>query len=290
MTMRRAEILSALEAVGRQPDEMIDLAEAALLLGALDYPETDLAPYRRHLAALAANLADTAAQEHETLDGRVAALTQVLAEQHGYAGDRRTYDDLQNANLVRVIDRRKGQGTFVHDGAPGLWLLQSSEGFFQDEVDRAGHAVTSRTIRAERGELPVWACEALDLPAGSSGATLERLRSVDGAVALYVVNHLPEALADAAMTIANSNESLYRRLYEHAGILPHGGRRTLEAVSAEDWLAALLELEPGAPVAFIESVGWDAQLRPFDTYRAWLRTDRTRIDVQVSGTAPASAH
>jgi regulator of sirC expression with transglutaminase-like and TPR domain len=108
MTMRRAEILTALEAVGRQPDEMIDLAEEALLLGALDYPETDLAPYRRHLAALASNLADTAAQEHETLDGRVAALTQVLAEQHGYAGDRRTYDDLQNANLVRVIDRRKG--------------------------------------------------------------------------------------------------------------------------------------------------------------------------------------
>jgi regulator of sirC expression with transglutaminase-like and TPR domain len=108
MTMRRAEILSALEGVGRQPDEMIDLAEAALLLGALDYPDTELAPYRRHLAALASNLADTAAQEHETLDGRVAALTQVLAEQHGYAGDRRTYDDLQNANLVRVIDRRKG--------------------------------------------------------------------------------------------------------------------------------------------------------------------------------------
>ncbi len=108
MTMRRAEILNALEVVGRQPDEMIDLAEAALLLGALDYPDTDLAPYRRHLAALASNLADIAVQEKETLDGRVAALTQVLAEQHGYGGDRRTYDDLQNANLIRVIDRRKG--------------------------------------------------------------------------------------------------------------------------------------------------------------------------------------
>jgi regulator of sirC expression with transglutaminase-like and TPR domain len=106
--MRRAEILNVLEAVGRQPDEMIDLAEVALLLAALDYPETDLAPYRRHLAALASNLADIAAQEKETLDGRVAALTQVLAEQHGYAGDRRTYEDLQNANLIRVVDRRKG--------------------------------------------------------------------------------------------------------------------------------------------------------------------------------------
>jgi regulator of sirC expression with transglutaminase-like and TPR domain len=108
MTMRRAEILNALEAVGRQPDEMIDLAEAALLLAALDYPETDLAPYRRHLAALASNLADIPVPERETLDGRVAALTQVLAEQHGYSGDRRTYEDLQNANLIRVIDRRKG--------------------------------------------------------------------------------------------------------------------------------------------------------------------------------------
>jgi regulator of sirC expression with transglutaminase-like and TPR domain len=106
--MRRAEILNALEAVGRQPDEMIDLAEAALLLGALDHPEIDLAPYRRHLAALASNLTDIAVQERESLDGRVAALTQVLAEQHGYTGDRRTYDDLQNANLIRVIDRRKG--------------------------------------------------------------------------------------------------------------------------------------------------------------------------------------
>ena len=104
--MRRAEILNALEAVGRQPDDMIDLAEVALLLAALDYPETDLAPYRRHLAALASNLTDIAAQEKETLDGRVAALTQVLAEQHGYAGDRRTYEDLQNANLIRVVDRR----------------------------------------------------------------------------------------------------------------------------------------------------------------------------------------
>ena len=106
--MRRAEILSALEAVGRQPDDIIDLAEVALLLAALDYPDTDLAPYRRHLAALASNLADIAVQEKETLDGRVAALTQVVAEQHGYGGDRRTYDDLQNANLIRVIDRRKG--------------------------------------------------------------------------------------------------------------------------------------------------------------------------------------
>src|SRR5258708_358482 len=91
--MRRAEILSALEGVGRQPDEVIDLAEAALLLAALDRPDTDLGPYRRHLATLASNLADIPLTEHDGLDARAAALTQIVAEQHGYIGDRRTYDD-----------------------------------------------------------------------------------------------------------------------------------------------------------------------------------------------------
>jgi regulator of sirC expression with transglutaminase-like and TPR domain len=106
--MRRAEILSALESVGLQPDETIDLAEVALLLAALDQPEADLAPYRRHLAQLASNLADIEVSENDILGERAAALAYVMAEQHGYAGDRRTYDDLLNASLMGVIDRRKG--------------------------------------------------------------------------------------------------------------------------------------------------------------------------------------
>ena len=39
---------------------------------------------------------------------RAVALARVLFDRHGYGGDRLTYDDLQNANLMRVIDRRKG--------------------------------------------------------------------------------------------------------------------------------------------------------------------------------------
>jgi regulator of sirC expression with transglutaminase-like and TPR domain len=106
--MRRAEILNGLQLVGRQSDESIDLAEAALLLAALDAPDTDLAPYRRHLAELAADLADIAPGAAHTLETKIGALCQVLARQHGYAGDKRTYDDLQNANLIHVIDRRRG--------------------------------------------------------------------------------------------------------------------------------------------------------------------------------------
>jgi GntR family transcriptional regulator len=189
-----------------------------------------------------------------------------------------------------LIERLKGQGSFVRRGEPGLWLLQSSEGFFHDEVDRLGRTVTSTILRAERGALPIWACKALQIPEGSSGATLERLRSVDDLVALYVVNHLVGAAADAALAIGNPNESLYRRLRERAGMIPHGGRRTLEAVAAETSIARRLELEPGAPVAFIESVAWDEGRRPFDCYRAWLRTDRTKVDIHATEPGAAATH
>jgi regulator of sirC expression with transglutaminase-like and TPR domain len=106
--MRRQDVLTALEAIGRQPDEAIDLAEAALLLAALDRPATDLTPYRRHLAELAGDLSDAAAKASNSLDSRVQALRQVVARKHGYHGDRDHYDDLANASLIEVMDRRRG--------------------------------------------------------------------------------------------------------------------------------------------------------------------------------------
>jgi DNA-binding GntR family transcriptional regulator len=119
--------------------------------------------------------------------------------------------------------------------------------------------------------------------------TLECLRSVDGENALYIVNHQPQPAADAALALDSPNESLYRRLSKREGLEVYGGHRWLEAVAVNDRTAELLKVEPGTPVAFIQSVTWDEELRPFLSYRAWLRTDRIRIDVQVSpgaATAP----
>jgi GntR family transcriptional regulator len=189
-----------------------------------------------------------------------------------------------------LIERSKGQGTFVCESRPRSWLLQSSGGFFQEEVERGGRLVTSVVLRSDTtGELPRWATVALGLER-AEGATLERIRSVDGLVAMYNVNHLPPGIADLVLPLEDSNQSLYQRLKERAGKKAAGGRRVVEAVRAEARLARLLELPIGSPVLFIESVTWDRNLQPFDCYQSWLRTDRMKIDVQVaSSPAPASA-
>ncbi len=185
-----------------------------------------------------------------------------------------------------MVERRKGFGTFVASAAPRMWLVQSQEGFFHDEVLRLGRAVSSHILRREVTELPGWAATALELPPGSRGVVMERLRSVDGKLALAVTDCLPEDLADTVLGM-HDNDSLYQRLKDEDGLEVAGGRRLLEAVIAGERLGQMLEIDAGAPLAYIESVSWDAEMRPFHCYRSWLRTDRMRVEVQVSSAAGA---
>ena len=106
----RDELEASLRSFGGRADAEIDIAEAALILAAFDRPGVSLSHYRQHLSRLARDTADLGERHGATasLHGRVAALNAVMLERYGYAGDRLTYDDIQNANLMRVIDRRKG--------------------------------------------------------------------------------------------------------------------------------------------------------------------------------------
>jgi regulator of sirC expression with transglutaminase-like and TPR domain len=93
--------------VGGMSDGPLPLAPAALALAALERPSVDLARYHHHLASLAHEVGAVAGGSAE-IERRVAALNTVILERYGYQGDTLTYEDLQNANLMRVIDRRKG--------------------------------------------------------------------------------------------------------------------------------------------------------------------------------------
>jgi regulator of sirC expression with transglutaminase-like and TPR domain len=86
-------------------DARIDLLRAALLLSELRRDETiETAPLTQHVAAIAADLADLVRRR----GAQPQRLGEVIAEAYGYRGDSETYDDLQNADIARVLERRKG--------------------------------------------------------------------------------------------------------------------------------------------------------------------------------------
>jgi len=146
--MARRELKAEIAALGALPDDAIPLADAALLLAAMDSPQTDLAPYRAHLAGLAKDLSDAIGTE-ESLEKRLAYVNQVLYETHRYAGDIESYDDADNANLMRVIDRRLGLPVslgilYIHAARAQGWTIAglAFPGHFLVRIDdQAGRTV-----------------------------------------------------------------------------------------------------------------------------------------------------
>jgi regulator of sirC expression with transglutaminase-like and TPR domain len=93
--------------LGLIDDELIILDEAALSLALPDNPETDLEPYHALLSEIASRL-DAVTGHSATVHECADALSLVLNGEFGFTGDRETYDHPANADLIRVIDRRRG--------------------------------------------------------------------------------------------------------------------------------------------------------------------------------------
>lgn len=93
--------------LGLIDEDAIVLDEAALTLALLDHPDTDDAPYRDILYAIAERLEDVGSAAVGAAQ-RAILLARVLGDEFGFAGDSETYDDPANADLIRVIDRRRG--------------------------------------------------------------------------------------------------------------------------------------------------------------------------------------
>lgn len=127
--------------LGQSGEGPHDIAFAALMLAALDHPEKKLAFYRAHLS----ELADAARKEARFVrdaEEAARAIGTVVAGRYGYDGERMHYDEPSNADLISVIDRRRGLPVtlgilYIHAGraagmdarglfAPGHFLLKLS--------------------------------------------------------------------------------------------------------------------------------------------------------------------
>jgi regulator of sirC expression with transglutaminase-like and TPR domain len=140
MTDAAAEARSALEAAGRLPDAELDIAAVALQFARVDAPEADWRAAAATLSEIAREavhsaLADPVADAGDA-ERRRAVLARLLHERLGFRGDAETYEDMANANLIRVLERRKGLPV-----ALGILWLHAAEaaGWGAQGADFPGH-------------------------------------------------------------------------------------------------------------------------------------------------------
>jgi len=90
-----------------RPEDELDLAEAALLVAADEYPDLDVARYLHRLDELAAGVRRQLPAE-PSFEDTLVALNDFLFEQQGFSGNTDDYYDPRNSFLNEVLDRKLG--------------------------------------------------------------------------------------------------------------------------------------------------------------------------------------
>jgi regulator of sirC expression with transglutaminase-like and TPR domain len=244
--------------VGASREARLDLAAAALALAVLDRPQTGLDQARSHLTALGRSVAVAfEAIGRDDLGARSFALAAALARQEGYGGDRDHYDDLANANLISVIERRRGLPV-----ALGIIYLHAArlQGWDAVGLDFPGHFVIRLEHEGGRAILDPFSggavLEVADLrrlikAAHGPAAELETRHYnplPDRAVLLRLENNIKRRLI-AARALSGAAEHVRRMLLLAPG--ENGLWRELGLIEAEsgNLKAAAMALEQFAATA-----------------------------------------
>jgi regulator of sirC expression with transglutaminase-like and TPR domain len=228
-----------LREVGASSGPVLPIAEAALALASVERARADLGHYRDHLRELARDVGGHAGARGDLTD-HARALNDVLLVKYGYSGDELTYDDLQNANLMRVIDRRKGLPV-----ALGILYLHAARAQGWDMVGLAfpGHFLVRLSDSTERLILdPFHAgriCDAVELR--------ELLKAVSGAEQELLPEHYaPAADREVLLRLQNNVKARLLQIGQH--------ERALRVIETMQLLA------PDLPALLYEAGAVQAQL------------------------------
>ena len=219
---------SALDAAGQLPDAELDLAAVALQLARIDAPEADWRAAQAQLTAIARRAVELASEDHAADTGdtarRRALLAQLLHDEWGFSGDAETYDDMANANLIHVLERRRGLPV-----ALGILWLHAAEaaGWGAHGLNAPGHFLLA--LEHARGQI------VLDVFAGGVQLQAPELRSLIKRVAGEQAELRPGMLA------AMSKRDVLLRLQNNIKL------RRLQANDLEGGLAAAQDMLRFAP-------------------------------------------
>ena len=192
---------------------------------------------------------------------------------------------LEEGGVVRRVPGRGG-GTFVAKGKierdlsriVGVPALLRSQGVV------AG----TRVLSARLAEADDITAQALRARPGELVVDLVRIRLADGSPFSLEHARFPARRFPGLLELPLGG-SVYELLEEHFGAEPTDAVERIEVVLASADEAAILDVEPGAPLMAITRTTTDPDGEPIEFSRDLFRADRTRIVVRTEGGAASRA-
>jgi len=179
-----------------------------------------------------------------------------------------------------LILRAKGKGTFVAEPKIVENLAQKLTGFYQDMADR-GYPPVSQVLKQIVVSANQKVAAFLQVEPGTPVVEIERLRFVQEEPIVLVTTYLPYARCPGLLTADVTHQSLYSVMEQQYGLTIARGHRTLDAVTANQYEADLLQIEVGAPLMLLDSVSYLEDGAPIEYYHALHRGDRSRFEAEL---------
>ncbi|HTV99122.1 MAG TPA: GntR family transcriptional regulator [Streptosporangiaceae bacterium] len=191
---------------------------------------------------------------------------------------RQALAELEDDGLVHKV---KGKGTFVTGRPLNTSFVQHSLGFYES-MQRAGHAVRSRTIQMRTEPAGVSMAKLVEIAVGENIIRFDRVRSVDGRPVQVVRTVLPARLFPGLTELDMTDRSLYQVLAADYGVRPASGHRAIDATALSTQDAEYLGAPEGQPALRIESVTRSDLGVLFEYYVALYRGDSFKFELEVS--------
>jgi GntR family transcriptional regulator len=203
-----------------------------------------------------------------------------LAEAFGVSRitTKRALDELKAAGLVR---RQRGRGSFVAR-TPREHPLTAPLGELMAGLEVIARDTEVEVLGFERSEPPP-RLAALFAHCRGKLVRAVRLRRREGKPFAHYLSYtaIADRRFDRRALAARSRIELFKEL----GLVIRRAEQFLSAAAAEGEVAALLELDPGAPVLTLERISYGADGQAFDWLFASYHPDRFRYHMVLDGDA-----
>jgi len=178
----------------------------------------------------------------------------------------------------KLILRQRGRGTFARTsdatpaGPPLLGLLEN--------LVSMGLKTSVRVL--ELGSVPASpeVAEGLRIAPGDMVQRAVRVRSHRGGPVSHITTYVPLAVAKFRRRLLTDKPML--QLLEESGVKVAGAEQTVSAKLADPQIAALLEVEVGAPLLAVTRIVHDRAGRPVQLLRGLYRPDRYQYRMQLT--------
>ncbi|MDY3128192.1 MAG: GntR family transcriptional regulator [Corynebacterium sp.] len=227
-------------------------------------------PKHAQLRDILAELCHTTLKPGDLLPGE-----RILEETYGVSRItvRRAIGDLVAMGRLKRV---RGKGTFV---APNPLVSRLNLASFSDEMDAQDVTASSKILLSGRSSAPAEVSEFFNTDHSVSHTHLRRLRLGDGEPysiddGWYNSQYVPSLLENDVYN------SVYNILDTDYGLPITEADQTVTAVAADDAVAELLDVSPGAPLLHIIRYSRSGE-KPVEWCSSVYRTDRYRLSTRV---------